>query len=384
MTDKKIEEYLAQAVSKNTPDILDELLADIDRTEVSLDDVCEEPGKVWEEVRSARVAEPAASDNTPARHRGMRTVMSIAAVFVLLIGGFTIFSRMQQSIAVVGLDVNPSIELSINDREKVTEAMAVNEEGEDILSGIDLKGTDINTACCAVTAAMLSKGYLTNTSNSVLVSVRAANADRGREIEKKLSSDINSYLGDSEIAASVLGQYVEDDDELEAFAEANGISEGKAWLIRSLMASGGTGMTEESLLKLSTQELILLGQEKRVSPDSYGSADTSRYIGRDKAADAALAAAGINRTQASGISVEYDSENGRIVYEVEFMAGGREYEYDIDAVSGKVISYEAEKADGDSDGMDADDRDDEDDRYDDDNDDKDGDDDHDDEDDDDD
>ena len=146
------------------------------------------------------------------------------------------------------------------------------------------------------------------------------------------------------------------------------------------MASGGTGMTEESLLKLSTQELILLGQEKRVSPDSYGSADTSRYIGRDKAADAALAAAGINRTQASGISVEYDSENGRIVYEVEFMAGGREYEYDIDAVSGKVISYEAEKADGDSDGMDADDRDDEDDRYDDDNDDKDGDDDHDDED----
>ena len=371
MTDNRIEEHLAEAVRKNTPDILDDLLADIARAEATL--TTAEHENVWEEVCAGKAADDAGPSHSGKRP-ALRAVMSIAAVLVLLIGGFTVFSRMQQTFAVVGLDVNPSVELSINDREIVTEARAVNDEGKDILSGIELKGTDVNTACCAITGAMLSKGYLTNTSNSVLVSVRAENADRGREIEKKLSSNLNSYLGDSEIAGSVLGQYVEDDDELEAFAEANGISEGKAWLIRSLMASGGTGMTEESLLKLSTQELILLGQEKRVSPDSYGSADTSRYIGRDKAADAALAAAGINRTQASGISVEYDSENGRIVYEVEFMAGGREYEYDIDAVSGKVISYEAEKADGESDGMDADDRDDEDDRYDDDHDDKDGDD----------
>jgi uncharacterized membrane protein YkoI len=137
-----------------------------------------------------------------------------------------------------------------------------------------------------------------------------------------------------------------DGDELEAFAEANGISEGKAWLIRNLLASGSTNLTEENLLKLSTQELILLGQERNVQAEStYGSADTSKYIGKDKAVDAALSSAGISRSQASGVRAEYDSENGFIIYEVEFTSGGIEYEYKIDASTGNVISYEKEKAD---------------------------------------
>ena len=355
MTDRKIEEYLAQAISKNTPDMLADLLRDIDRIEEPLAVKAEEPGKVWEEVRAAKNDAPAHKNNGKAGRRSLRAVMSIAAVFVLLIGGVGVFNHMnmQSTYAVVGLDVNPSVELTINKDEVVTEAIAVNEEGEDIINDMDLRDTDVNIACNAIVGAMLKKGYLTNTSNSVLVSVRATDAARGREIEKKLAGDLNSYLGNSSVAASVLGQYVEEDDELEAFAEANGISEGKAWLIRNLLATGSTKMTEESLLKLSTQELILLAQERNAGTDaaasytSYGTADTSKYIGKDKAADAALAAAGVSRSQASGIKVEYDSDNGIIMYEVEFTAGGIEYEYDIDAVTGKVISYESEADDND-------------------------------------
>ena len=118
-------------------------------------------------------------------------------------------------------------------------------------------------------------------------------------------------------------------------------------------------MTEESLLKLSTQELILLGQEKDLSDgNSYGAADTSKYISRDKAVEAALAKAGIDKAQATGLKAEFDADDGKIIYEVEFKSGGREYEYDIDAVSGKVIKEESEIAEAD----DADDADDDDDR----------------------
>lgn len=35
-----------------------------------------------------------------------------------------------------------------------------------------------------------------------------------------------------------------------------------------------------------------------------------------------------------------DHENGRLVYEVEFIAGGMEYEYDIDAATGEVLKFE--------------------------------------------
>ena len=275
------------------------------------------------------------------------------------------YGNYAKTFAVVGLDVNPGIELSLSSNEKVKAATAVNAEGEEILREMDLKGTDINTACNAIVGSMFTKGYLNDTSNSVLVSVRANDAAKGKALEKKVAEQVNTYLGSTGISPSVMGQYVEDDDELEAFADANGISEGKAWLIRNLLANGSTRMTEESLLKLSTQELILLGQEKDLSDgNSYGSADTSKYISRDKAVEAALAKAGIDKSQASGLKAEFDADDGKIIYEVEFTSGGREYEYDIDAVSGKVIMEESELAEADDPDDNDDEIDDDDDRYD--------------------
>ncbi len=364
MTDKKIEEYLAEAVEKNTPDILDALLADIECVEAPIAAPPEEPDKVWKEVRIAE--NPQAGTPKPAaRSRTLKMLVSLAAVFVLIIGGFGVYGNYAKTFAVVGLDVNPGIELSLSSNEKVKSVITVNAEGEDILREMDLTGTDINTACNAIVGSMFTKGYLNDTSNSVLVSVRARDAAKGKALEKKVAEQVNTYLGSTGISPSVMGQYVEDDDELEAFAKANGISEGKAWLIRNLLANGSTRMTEESLLKLSTQELILLGQENDLSDgNSYGSADTSKYISRDKAIEAALAKAGIDKLQASGLKAEFDADDGKIIYEVEFTSGGREYEYDIDAVSGKVIKEESELAEADDPDDNDDDIDDDDDRYD--------------------
>ena len=40
-----------------------------------------------------------------------------------------------------------------------------------------------------------------------------------------------------------------------------------------------------------------------------------------------------------------DKENGVKVYEVEFYYGGYEYEYEVNAVSGKIVKAEKERAD---------------------------------------
>lgn len=65
----------------------------------------------------------------------------------------------------------------------------------------------------------------------------------------------------------------------------------------------------------------------------------SGYITRDKAAEIALTHAGINASDAVFDDREFDFENGRPVYELEFMSGGQEYEYDIDAATGGVLRY---------------------------------------------
>ncbi len=68
---------------------------------------------------------------------------------------------------------------------------------------------------------------------------------------------------------------------------------------------------------------------------------------------------------------EFDYDDGRPVYELEFSANGVEYDCDVHAETGKILDYDAER---DDDRYDDDDDDDDDDRYDDDDDDDDDDD----------
>ena len=62
---------------------------------------------------------------------------------------------------------------------------------------------------------------------------------------------------------------------------------------------------------------------------------------KDEALAKALEHANLRRDQVDYIKkVELDYEHGRKVYEVSFYKGGYEYEYDIDAESGKVLKFE--------------------------------------------
>ena len=353
----EIEKRLASALNSAAPDMLDELMAELDLNEKPEPSMREKLADGEQDRYKKAVV----------RSRTFRTLMSCAAAFILLVGGFTVWNNINAKVlAVVDIDVNPSIELSINGKEKVVEATAVNEDGKAILDDMDLKGSDVKTACNAIVGSMLTKGYLNDKSNSILLSVSSGDQAKGQAIEAELSDGINSYIGSSSITPAVLGQYVEDSDDLKKFATNNGISTGKAQLIRSLLETGGTRMTEDSLLSLSTQELIVLGQERNVDGGTmHGEAYTGEYIGYESALAAALGHAGLDSSQVSGTEVEMDCENGVIVYEVDFKYGGQEYEYEINASTGEImvsdVDVDDDQDDNDSDDDTDDDRDDADD-----------------------
>lgn len=63
-------------------------------------------------------------------------------------------------------------------------------------------------------------------------------------------------------------------------------------------------------------------------------------IGAEAAKSAALKHAGVSASNATFVQVERDWDDGRLVYEVEFYAGGKEYDYEIAAADGKVLSYD--------------------------------------------
>lgn len=73
---------------------------------------------------------------------------------------------------------------------------------------------------------------------------------------------------------------------------------------------------------------------------STAAAGAASYLGEAKAKEIALNHAGLTSSQASFLEVKLDRDDGRAVYEVEFYSGNKEYDYEIDAASGAIVSYD--------------------------------------------
>jgi uncharacterized membrane protein YkoI len=67
------------------------------------------------------------------------------------------------------------------------------------------------------------------------------------------------------------------------------------------------------------------------------------FIGREAAIKAALAHAKLRECDVCKLKCELDREDGVMVYEVEFKKDGFEYDYDIDAKTGKVLKAKKER-----------------------------------------
>lgn len=70
---------------------------------------------------------------------------------------------------------------------------------------------------------------------------------------------------------------------------------------------------------------------------------------KEAALQTALKDAGVNEADASRIRVTMDRDDGMLVYEVRFDAAEVEYDYEIDARSGRIISTDVERWDDDRD-----------------------------------
>ena len=67
-------------------------------------------------------------------------------------------------------------------------------------------------------------------------------------------------------------------------------------------------------------------------------ANKAKKISADKAKKIALGDAKLAEKDVTFVKVELEFEDNRLVYDVEFYSGNVEYDYDIDAVSGAIVS----------------------------------------------
>ena len=280
----------------------------------------------------------------------LNIMIEIAACFLVLLIGVGLlvhFQGQSNAIAsVISLDVNPSVQLDVNKKSKIINATALNSEGETILKEMDLKGTQLNVAVNAIVGSLLQHGYIDELANSILVTVEDDDTARGQELQHSITEQVTSALTSAQVNGAVLSQNVNHtNNPLQEKADEYGISVGKATLIDSLVKNSDH-LKFEDLTGLTVNELNLLASEKpSISNNitSNGSASGNSYIGIESAKSIALKHAGVDSVNASFTSCEYDYEMGKMVYDIDFMAGTTKYDYDIDAVTGTIIKSSVEE-----------------------------------------
>ena len=267
-----------------------------------------------------------------------------AALAVFFCGAFGAagWKRANTVDSVVMLDVNPSISMELSIRERVLNVEALNEDARVILQDMDLKGTDVDVAVNALLGSMLRTGYLSDLQNAILVSVENQDADKSAQLQQRITAAIGALFSQDSLEPAVLSQSVSEDEALSALAQTYGISLGKAALIQQVAAQD-TALHEGDLAALSVGDIALIAQSRHLQSQAVtqtGTVSDKSCVGQDAACAAAFRHAGVSAAQVQTLEVELDSEDGIMVYEIEFSTQAGEYAYDIGARTGDVVRYQ--------------------------------------------
>ncbi len=281
-------------------------------------------------------------------------VAAIAAAVVLCCGvgiGLFAYDANGAVATTVSLDVNPSVEITLNKGDKVLAVTPLNQDGEIVVGEMDFKGVDLDVAVNALIGSMVKNGYINELSNSILLSVNGKNTEKSDALRKELATKINDAMANESVEGSVLSQTVEKvDAELKALAEEYGVSAGKAQLIRQFVSQNST-YTFEELVELTINELNLLsesGSTKLENVELSGKeASDKKYVGKDAAREAVLNHAGVLEDILSKFDCEMDFVDGRMIYEIKFDCEGFEHDYMIDAESGEIFKQSKKLPHGD-------------------------------------
>ena len=325
MDNQELENKIRSSYRNIAPDILDSVLAECDA----------QKGRI--------LLMPNKKNNKSL----VRTLASLAACLLLVIGGTEMYRENRAVASTVMLDVNPGIGISVNKSEKVLNVKPYNDDAKAVIGNMDFSGSVLDVTINALIGSMLRNGYISEDANSILISVDSSDPSAGQALQTRLMNEVNDIMESGNVTGAVLAQTVVDDAALQKLADQYGITIGKAKLIDQITRQN-TLYSFADLVPLTINELNLIsesGSTKLENIESIGTASSSAYIGEQKAKNAALQRAQVSAENASRLSCELDWEKGIMVYEVDFDADGFEYEVDINAETGEVVKFDREKDD---------------------------------------
>lgn len=234
------------------------------------------------------------------RRKLLATVSSLAVVSTVLLAGCGAPAKEGTALedkGILTLSVNPEIQIEYDKDGKVTELTGQNDDGKGI---VEVYPDYIGKDCAGVL-------------QDLIVEIHEA----GYFVEEVDGNKKNIVL------QLEPGSVLPSDDFLE-----------------NMNAS-----TQEAVKGLDLSSGIVMIDDDDYDPAYAKDGKPSPYITLEKAQEIALTQANVNAANAVFDDKEFDHDDGTPVFELEFTANGVEYEYDVHAVTGKVLKAKHEMAD---------------------------------------
>ena len=272
----------------------------------------------------------------------------------------------------VDIDVNPGVEIITNKNNKVIDILSTNNDGKAVIDGMNFKNSELKVAVNALIGSMVQKGYIENDNTGILVTVRNNNQDRADKVKAEVLDDINFALYKNDVQAAVMNQTLKNTKNADKFARENNVSIGKSVFVLNLASKDST-MDARELAKMRVSDIVDLVVKKGIdirdivdydyddsiweniadaikdidenankasAINTVALSSTKKQIGVEGAKQIALAHAKVALKDVTFIKAELETENGRLVYDIDFYSGNVEYDYEINAATGSILSVD--------------------------------------------
>ena len=272
----------------------------------------------------------------------------------------------------VDIDVNPGVEIITNKNNKVIDILSTNNDGKAVIDRMNLKNSELKVTVNALIGSMVQKGYIENDNTGILITVRNNNQDRADKVKAEVLDDINFALYKNDVQAAVMNQTLKNTKNADKFARENNVSIGKSVFVLNLASKDST-MDARELAKMRVSDIADLVVKKGIdirdivdydyddsiweniadaikdidenankasAINTVALSSTKKQIGVEGAKQIALAHAKVALKDVTFIKAELETENGRLVYDIEFYIGNVEYDYEINAATGSILSVD--------------------------------------------
>lgn len=166
--------------------------------------------------------------------------------------------------AYLTIEINPSIEVVVNRRDKVVYASALNDDGEVLLAEADFEGRDIKVAVEFIIERAVELGYIDPGAEEITVSVAVLGRDKPKQekLREKVCARFNQSFASRGMYGHARGK--EFPAEIVTVAEELGISPERLMVVKQAMIFNPE-LTLEECLEMTVEDLIKtirnLGQE---------------------------------------------------------------------------------------------------------------------------